>query len=61
DVQTLIHSIKGIGQKKAEAIIQYRKEHGAFKSIEDLAEVRGISRSFVRLHFAQLQEKFSVE
>ena len=34
--------IKGIGQKKAEAIIAYRKANGNFKSIEDVGKVKGI-------------------
>jgi competence protein ComEA len=33
--------IKGVGEKKAEAIIQYRKKH-KLKSVEDLAQVKGI-------------------
>lgn len=35
-------SLKGIGKKRAEAIIEYRKDHGPFKSIDDLANVKGI-------------------
>lgn len=35
-------SLNGIGQAKAEAIVQYREEHGPFKSAEQLAEVRGV-------------------
>ena len=35
-------TLKGIGQKKAEAILAYRQEIGDFKSIEDLAKVKGI-------------------
>ncbi|WP_133127152.1 ComEA family DNA-binding protein [Legionella nagasakiensis] len=61
DIKTLIHSMKGIGPKRAEAIVRYREEHGMFKSIEDLARVRGIGRTFVKHHLAQLQEIFSVE
>lgn len=34
--------LKGIGAKKAEAIIQYRTEHGEFKKLEELKEVKGI-------------------
>ncbi|RAX57575.1 DNA-binding protein [Helicobacter monodelphidis] len=34
--------LKGIGEKKAEAIIEYRTQQGAFKSIEEIQKVRGI-------------------
>jgi competence protein ComEA len=34
--------IKGIGPKKADAIIAYRKENGNFKNIEELKKVKGI-------------------
>jgi competence protein ComEA len=35
-------SLKGIGAKKAQEIISYRKAHGCFSSIEELAKVKGI-------------------
>ncbi|MGP4071456.1 helix-hairpin-helix domain-containing protein [Piscibacillus sp. B03] len=34
--------IPGIGEQKAKAIIQYREEHGFFKSAEDLLNISGI-------------------
>ena len=39
-----LQTIKGIGKKKAEAILQYRKEHGAFRTKEDLLRVKGIGK-----------------
>ena len=39
-----LQTIKGIGKKKAEAILQYRKEHGAFRTKEDLLQVNGIGK-----------------
>lgn len=33
--------ITGIGDKKAELILQYRQEHGQFKSVDDLKQVSG--------------------
>jgi len=43
-------SVKGIGSKRAAAIVAYRKQHGRFKSLNDLTNVKGISeKSLVRL------------
>ncbi len=41
DVQALT-KLKGIGTKKAEAIVAWRKANGAFKNISQFAEVKGI-------------------
>jgi competence protein ComEA len=40
-------AISGIGEKKAESIIKYRKKHGKFKSVNDLRNVKGIGDSIV--------------
>jgi competence protein ComEA len=40
-------TLKGVGQKRAEAIIKYRKEHGKFKNIYELAKVKGISKKMI--------------
>lgn len=37
-----LQTLSGIGEKKAERILQYRQEHGSFKSVEELKEVSGI-------------------
>jgi len=37
-----LQQLNGIGEKKAEKIIQYREQHGSFKNIEELMDVSGI-------------------
>ncbi len=36
-------SLIGVGEKKAQAIIAYRQEHGLFKSVTELSSVKGFS------------------
>ncbi len=47
DAKTLASNIKGVGDKKAEAIVQYRLKHGPFKSADDLTKVKGIGPNLV--------------
>lgn len=42
DTRELI-KLSGIGEVKAAAIVAYREEHGAFSSVEELLNVKGIS------------------
>lgn len=47
DANTIADGLVGVGHAKAEAIVAYRKEHGPFKSPEQLAEVKGIGDKLV--------------
>jgi competence protein ComEA len=47
DAKTLAANINGIGEKKAEAIVQYREKHGPFKSAEDLTKIKGIGQKLI--------------
>lgn len=41
-------TIKGVGDKRAQDIIEYRKKHGDFKSVDDLQKVPGIGSSLLK-------------
>lgn len=49
-------SLSGIGDAKAQKIIDYRNENGLFKSIEDLKNVSGISEKL----FEQIKEFITI-
>jgi competence protein ComEA len=57
DAQTIATEIKGIGTVKAEAIVAYRTQHGAFKSIDELQNVKGIGARLIE----QNKEKLSLQ
>jgi len=47
DAATLAEYIQGVGIKKAEAIVAYRKQHGPFADVNQLAEVQGIGEKTI--------------
>jgi len=47
--------LKGIGMKKAEAIVEYRKKNGKFNSIEDLLHVKGIGEATLEKNQMKIQ------
>lgn len=42
DAATLAREMDGIGEAKARAIVEHRQRNGAFKSVDELALVKGI-------------------
>lgn len=42
DAATLARDMEGIGATKAQAIVEHRKSKGAFRSVDELALVKGI-------------------
>lgn len=53
DVKTL-STLKHIGKKKAEAIVEYREANGKFKSIEHLTNVKGVGKDTLEANRAVL-------
>ena len=52
-----LEQIKGIGPKTAEKIVTYRKEHGKFKSVQQLCAVKGIGEKSI----AKMADKLCVK
>lgn len=55
--EEIVAKLDGIGLKKAQAIVAYRQQHGAFQQIDDLKNVKGIgekaiarNRAYLRVH-----------
>ncbi|PRA66516.1 competence protein ComEA [Pseudomonas sp. MYb187] len=44
DADALQATLIGIGKTKAQAIVAYRDEHGAFESVDELLEIKGIGK-----------------
>lgn len=42
DATTLAKSLDGIGPTKASAIVAWRDQHGPFKTVDELSQVKGI-------------------
>lgn len=47
DADHIAAEMTGVGENKAKAIVEYRKQHGNFKSIDELARVKGIGEKTV--------------
>ena len=47
DSKAIADALNGIGIKKADAIVKYRTENGAFATIEDLTKVSGIGQKIL--------------
>ncbi|PKN15359.1 MAG: competence protein ComEA [Deltaproteobacteria bacterium HGW-Deltaproteobacteria-24] len=46
--------LKGIGEKKAQAIVAYRTEQKCFKSLDELQNVKGIGEAFFKKNEKEL-------
>jgi competence protein ComEA len=59
--EEIAESLKGIGLSKAEAIVNYRDQHGLFKHVDELVNVKGIgirtvdiNREYIQLENSKL-------
>jgi competence protein ComEA len=54
DIETLA-LLKGVGEKRAKAIIAYRELNGVFKSLDDLTHVKGIGQRTLELNKGRIK------
>jgi len=52
-----LSTLKGIGDAKAKAIVDYRSQHGKFSSINELVSVKGIGAKIIEQNKAILALK----
>ncbi len=45
DAETLAEGLKGVGLSRAKEIVRYRETFGAFASVDELMEVKGVGLS----------------
>lgn len=57
DAQTLAAALDGVGASRAKAIVDYREAHGPFRSVDDLAQVKGIGERVVDANRSRLKVK----
>ncbi len=57
DAETISAELSGIGLAKAKAIVEYRKKHGPFRSVDDLSLVKGIGERTVDRNRSDIQVK----
>ncbi len=50
-----LQELRGVGPRRAEAIITYREKHGPFKTREDLLKIRGIGPHFLELNDKEIE------
>ncbi len=55
DAETISAELNGIGLAKARAIVEYRKKHGPFRSVDDLSLVKGIGERTVERNRRDIQ------
>jgi len=55
DAATIAEVLQGVGLSRAEAIVAYREQHGAFADVYDLANVKGIGDRTVELNESRIR------
>jgi len=49
-----LQMLNGVGEKKAQAIMEYRQKNGGFKSVDELMNIKGIGPKLLEKNKARL-------
>lgn len=55
DAKTLAETLKGVGEKRAQAIVVYRESNGPFSDVNQLQEVKGISAAIIKQNLEKIR------
>ncbi len=55
DAETISNELNGVGISRANAIVEYRKQNGPFKSADELLHVKGIGERTLELNAANIR------
>ena len=55
NANTLAVALDGVGEQRAKAIVEYREAHGPFRTVDDLAQVKGIGERVVAQNRTRLK------
>lgn len=55
DAETLARELDGVGNARAEAIVDYREQHGSFLSVDELLNVTGIGEYVLEANRSKIQ------
>ena len=54
DAKALASAMTGVGQKRAQMIVDYRAKNGPFKSVDELTKVKGVGNAAIDKNRANL-------
>lgn len=57
DAKSIAKNLNGIGDKRAEAIVDYRKANGPYQTLHDLQKVKGVGKSVTETNARLIQFK----
>ena len=55
DAPTIARELKGIGLSRAQAIVEWRRANGSFRSLTDLQKVKGVGPRILEMNRANIR------